>query len=110
MNYSQALNHNLATFGWSALFIWWGISILMDPITIGMSSIGTGLILLGVNAARWLKGIRTKHSTTVVGVVALVWGMLDQVLALHFGPSFAMLLIVIGVIAMVSIPARARTA
>ncbi len=110
MNHIQTLNHNLATFGWGALFIWWGISIMIDPITIGMSSVGTGLILLGVNAARRLKGVPTNHSTTVVGAIALVWGMLDQVFALRFGPSFAVLLILIGVITIVSLPARARTA
>ncbi len=110
MNQPQILNHKIAVFGWGTLFIWWGVSIMLDPITIGMSSIGTGLILFGVNAVRWLKGIRTNPANAVVGASALRWGTLDQVLALRFGASFALLLIIIGVIAIVSLPLRARTA
>ncbi len=106
----QTLNRRLATIGWSALFVWWGISILTDPITIGLSAVGTGLILLCVNTVRWLKAIPRNGSTTAVGVVALVWGTLDHVLALHFGPSFATLLIIVGLVTMVSLlTSRART-
>ncbi len=68
---NQTLNRRLATIGWGALFVWWGISILIGPITIGMSAIGTGLILLGVNAARMLKGIPTNGSTTAAGIIII---------------------------------------
>ena len=107
---NQTLNRTVATIGWGALFVWWGISILIDPITIGMSAIGTGLILLGVNAARMLKGIPIKNSNTPVAVVAIVWGMLDYALALHFWASFATLMIVIGAVTIVSLVTLPRTA
>ncbi len=103
MNETQTLNRQIATIGWALLFVWWGISILVGPITIGMSAVGTGLILLGANAVRWVKSIPTIGSTTAVGVIALVWGALDHTLALHFWPSFATLLIIIGVVTMVSL-------
>lgn len=102
MHNPQTLNRTLATIGDGTLLIWWGISILIDPITIGMSAIGTGLILLGVNAARWLNGIATKGSTTALGIIALVWGMLDTVFDPRFELSFAMLLVVIGVVILTS--------
>jgi len=108
---ARTLNHNLATLGWGALFIWWGVVVLIDPLTIGIGAIGTGLILLGVNGARWLKGIPTKGSTTALGVIALTWGALDQAriaLALPSGASFALLLVGVGVITVASELLRVR--
>ncbi len=101
MNNQENLNHALAAIGWGLLFIWWGVVVLIDPITMGTGAIGTGLILLGVNAARWTKGIPTRASTTTVGITALAWGILDQgriLLGLDGGVSFASFLIVIGVV------------
>ncbi len=97
------------TIGWSALLIWWGIVIMIDPLTIGMGAIGTGVIMLGVNAGRSLKGISAKGSTTVVGIMALVWGVLDVALNPRFEVSFAMMLIVIGAILLVSLLARPKS-
>ena len=107
---NQGTNRSLATVGWGALFVWWGISILIDPISIGMSAVGTGLILLGVNAARMLRGIPIQTSNTPVAVIAIVWGLLDHVLSLPFWTSFATLMIVIGVVAIASLVAQPRTA
>ncbi len=103
MDNAKALNHTIATIGWGVLFVWWGISILVGPITIGMSAIGTGLVLLGVNAARWLKGTPTKNSNVPIAIIAIVWGGLDTVLNPRFELSFAMMLIVIGVVVMASL-------
>jgi hypothetical protein len=107
---NQNLNRTFATVGDGVLLIWWGIVIMVGPITIGMGAIGTGLILLAVNAARMLKGIPTKGSTTAVGIIALVWGALDYGLKLGFGPSFATLLIIIGVVVIASLMTNPRTA
>jgi len=99
MSGKKTFNHRLAKMGWGALLIWWGVSIMIDPITIGMSAIGTGLIFLGVNAIRLIKGIPTRVNTTVVGIMAIVWGVLDQarfMLSLSIGVSVALLLIVFG--------------
>ena len=98
MENAQTLNRNLAVIGDSALLIWWGIVLMVHPLTIGMGAIGTGLIMLGVSAARALKGIPAKGSTTTIGIIALAWGALDTVFDPRFELSFAMLLIVTGVI------------
>lgn len=103
MQTSETYNHHLATIGDAALLIWWGIVIIIDPITIGMGAIVSGLILLGVNAARLLKGIPTRESTTTLGVVALAWGMLAAIFDPSTGVSFAMLLIVIGMVMIASL-------
>jgi len=108
MNNSETMNHNLATIGWGALFIWWGLVIVIDPLTFGIGAMGTGLILLGVNAARWRAGIPANRATTNVGIVAIVWGAIDHTLALDFGPSFATLLIVVGLVTIASLLLQAR--
>ena len=107
---NQTLNRTFSTIGDGALLIWWGIAIVVGPITVGMGGIGTGLILLSVNAARWVKGIPTKGSTTTIGVIALAWGILDHALSLSFGASFAAMLIVIGVVVIGSLLTRPQTA
>ena len=98
MENTQVLNHHIANIADGILLIWWGTVIVVDPLTIGMGAIGTGLILLGVNALRLLRGIPTKPSTTALGLVALIWGALDHTLSLGLWPSFAILLIVIGLV------------
>ena len=108
MDSIKVMNHNFATIGWGALLVWWGISFMVGPITIGMSAIGTGLILLGVNTARALNGISTNRSTTAWGITALAWGLLDHTLALSFERSFAALLIVIGVVTLASLLVRPK--
>lgn len=98
MENTNTLNHSLAIIGNGALLIWWGIVIMFDPLTIGMGAIGTGLIMLGVNAARALNGIPTKGSTTTIGIIALVWGTIDTIFDPRFELSFAIMLIVIGLV------------
>lgn len=98
MEHTQVVERDYSVIGWSALLVWWGVVILVGPMTIGMGAVGTGLICLGVNAARSLSGIPTVRSTTLFGLIALVWGALDTLLNLRFELSFAVLLIVIGVV------------
>jgi hypothetical protein len=77
-----------------------------------MDAIGFGLIFLGVNGVRALNGIPTKDLTTMLGILALVWGGLDLApLVLHLPfklPVFAILLIVLGVTLLAFVPLRVR--
>ncbi len=109
MENTNTLKHNFATIGNGMLLIWWGTVIMFDPLTIGMGAIGTGLIMLGVNAARLLNGIPAKGSTTVIGIIALVWGAVDTVWNPNFELSFAMMLIVIGLAKIASLVIRTKT-
>ena len=99
---TQTLRRNFETIAWGALFIWWGITELVPFLPAGTGAIGIGLILLGVNAARTRSGIPASGFSTAIGILALVWGVLELmgvVLSLPFDlPIFAILLIVLGVI------------
>jgi len=93
--------------GWGLLSTLWGITILFDFVPFGVGLIGTGLILLGVNIVRSLNGLSTKADNTVLGILALVWGVLELArpslrLLLGFADwdwaIFAILLVVLGAI------------
>lgn len=102
MNAIKNLNRNFDAIGWGALFIWWGISVLVTSLPVGTVAIGTGVILIAVNLARKLSGVPISRFSTTVGILALIWGVLELVgvlLSLPFElPIFAILLIVLGVI------------
>ncbi len=104
MNKTKKLNHRFASVGWGLLFIWWGVVIMVDPLTIGIGAIGTGLILLGVNAGRSWMNVPVRNSTTTWGIIFLAWGALDVARSLYHLPaevSLAGILIVIGAVVLV---------
>jgi hypothetical protein len=117
MDDQTALRQKFAVFGWGSLFIWWGIAVLVGPITLGMAAIGTGLILFGLNAAKTRAGIRVKsvqRSNAITGTIAITWGVLDTVrhaLGWDAGASFALFLFVVGAVLVGSIlfPADRRS-
>ena len=102
MENTRTPNRNLEMVAWGAFFIWWGITELFNFLPHGTGAIGIGLIWLGLNAARALKGVPTSGLTTTLGILALVLGGLElasSVMRLSFElPVFAILLIVLGVI------------
>jgi hypothetical protein len=105
MNNSRTLNRKFETITWGVLFIWWGITLLFRFLPDGTGMAGTGLILLGLNAARSLNGIPANDFSITLGILALVWGGLElarSILRLPFElPVFAILLIVLGAIVLV---------
>jgi hypothetical protein len=110
MGTKKTINRLLARVAWGSLLIWWGVVIMIDPLTPGIGAMGSGMILLGINVFRWLKGIPTRERTTQIGLIALVWGALDQartMLGLPGGLSFALLLVVNG-LAVLAAPLLAR--
>ena len=60
----------------------------------GWWSIGVGLILLGLNVARYFNGLRMSGFTTFLGVLSVIGGILD--LFVVEGIDGAILLIVLG--------------
>ena len=75
-----ALNKRLETTFWGLFLIMLGGWALIPAETIpkGAWSIGVGLLLLGLNAARYLNGIRMSGFTTFLGILALVGGIGDM--------------------------------
>jgi hypothetical protein len=91
---------------WSALFIWWGLSFIPGFMPNGLDAAGTGIILLGVNLFRRARGKRMDGISMAAGILCLVWGGLDlaeSVLHVPYKlPVFAVLLVVLGIIVLVS--------
>ncbi len=102
MKDKQSQKRDLGTIAWGALFIWWGITELFPSLPAGTGPLGIGLILLGVNAARYYSGEPTNRFSISVGILAAIWGGLELAgvfLNLPFEiPVFAILLIALGVI------------
>ncbi len=113
MDNTRNLSRLLETAAWGAVFIWWGATELFQSLPHGVGAIGLGLILLGLNAARSLNGIRASRVTTTLGILAVLLGVLElasAVLSLPFQlPIFAILLIALGVILLLSDLPRFRT-
>ena len=76
-----ALNKRLETIGWGCFLIMLGGFLLVpgDVIARGVWSIGVGVIMLGLNAARYFTGIRMSGFTTFLGVISLIGGVLQLV-------------------------------
>lgn len=98
----QTLNRRFEAVAWGALFVLWGVMELFPSLPKGTGAIGIGVILLGLNAVRSLKGVPTSGFTTTLGILAFVLGVLELsrlILRLPFEmPVFAILLIVLGMI------------
>ena len=101
MDVEQRSYRNLDTIAWGAFFVWWGITSLLVSLPKGVGAIGIGLIFLSLNVARSMKGIPVSGFTTILGILALVWGGLELagvLLSLPFQmPTFAIIVIVLGV-------------
>lgn len=92
----QALNKRLESIGWALFLIMiGGIGLVPNSqVPVGTWSIGVGLIMLGLNLARYLNGIRMSGFTLVLGTVAVLTGV-GEFSGLDL-PVFAILLILIG--------------
>jgi hypothetical protein len=92
-----ALSRRLEGFGWAALLIAVGTIWLLpqEQVPRGSWLIAAGLILLGLNAIRYLNRIRMSGFSIVAGIVALTMG-LGEFFGLNLS-LIAVALIVIGV-------------
>jgi hypothetical protein len=74
-----AINKRLEKIGWGFFLVMLGGFILVpaDLVSKGLWSIGVGLIMLGLNAARYFYGIRMSGFTTFLGIVSVISGILQ---------------------------------
>lgn len=91
-----ALNKRMEQMAWGLFLIMVGGFALVpqDVIPQGVWSIGVGLIMLGLNLARYLNQIKMSGFTTFLGVLSLISGGLE--LAGLYEAEGAVLLIVLG--------------
>ena len=92
MNHTGKENRDLETLAWGMLFIWcgtwWGILEPGQYLPAGTGAVGIGLILLGVNVVRALKGISINLCSTTIGMLFLILGGLKLARLYSHLPSF----------------------
>ncbi len=90
------LNKRLETIGWGLFLIMLGGFAFVPYAVVpkGLWSIGVGLIMLGLNAARYFYGIKMSGFTTFLGVISVLSGV-TQLLGMHHLDA-AILLIILG--------------
>jgi hypothetical protein len=73
----KALNGRLEALGWGLFLIMLGGFALVpgDQIPRGVWSLGVGLIMLGLNGARYYYGLKLSGFTTLLGLLALLGGV-----------------------------------
>ncbi len=112
MNEKHSQKRDLGAIAWGAFFIWWGMTELFPSLPAGTGALGIGLILLGLNAARYSSGVPTSRFSTSVGILAVIWGGLELAgvfLNLPFEiPVFAILLVVLGVMVLAPVFFKSR--
>ena len=74
MDHKKAQHGGFNALAWGLLFIWWGVTELVDFLPKGGGWVGVGLILLGVNLAMSLKRIRIDGFSISFGLIAFVLG------------------------------------
>lgn len=89
-----ALNKNMERMAWGCFLIMLGGFMFLPQVHDGLWSIGVGGIMLGLNIARYLNGIKMSGFTTVLGILAVVGGVV-QLLGFN-GVEGAFLLIILG--------------
>jgi hypothetical protein len=97
----SALNKRLETIGWGCFLVMLG-GFMLVPHTVvaeGVWSIGVGIIMLGLNAARYSLRIKMSGFTTFLGILSLLGGILQ--LAGWKAAEGAFLLIILGVFLLV---------
>ena len=93
----KSLDQKLNAVAWALFFIMLGGLWMVPAGTVPESAwlIGVGLILLGLNAARYLQKLPMGWLTVILGVIALIIGIGGM-----FGvqlPIFPIILVIIGV-------------
>jgi hypothetical protein len=74
-----ALNKRLENVGWGLFLIMLGGAALVPDKSVneGWWSIGVGLIMFGLNVARYRNGIKMSGFTTFLGIVSIISGVLQ---------------------------------
>lgn len=73
----QDLDRRLERAGWALFLIMIGGLMLLPSVPGGTWLVGAGLIMLGLNLARYVNGIPISTFTAVVGSLAVLVGLAD---------------------------------
>ncbi len=116
MDVNETENQRFETLSWGLLFIWLGAwwGLLEDKVLPGgAGALGVGMILVGLNLARWLRGIPISILSSTFGALFLILGGMKLAnVSMNCPclqmPVYALFLIVLGGILLVRefMPAR----
>ncbi|HZD59355.1 MAG TPA: hypothetical protein VE439_02735 [Anaerolineae bacterium] len=70
----RALGKKLEAVGWGLFFIWVGIALIAN-IGWGVGLLGAGIIILGVQVARYLFGLNWEGFSVAVGLLFALGGI-----------------------------------
>ena len=92
----RALNKRLESVSWALFLILIGCLWLVPEEQVPKNAwlFGVGIIMLGLNAARFLNGIRMSSFSVILGILAIALGLSD-VLGVEL-PIFPILLVLVG--------------
>ncbi len=101
MNATQhELSGRLDNIGWGVFLLMTGVLWLFaSAVPSGSWLVGTGLLLLALNAVRYFNGLALHYFTVVLGVLALAGGLAD--FADVKLPLFALALVALGVLLLI---------
>jgi hypothetical protein len=110
---SKALDQRYETIAWGVLFIWAALTDLIPGLPYGTGMVGIGIILLGLNLARYFGKIQTNVYTVTFGLIAVLLGIAmyllnAQGIRLKL-PFFETVLMAIGVFFLIRGITRPRT-
>ena len=95
-NEKRALNKRLESAAWGLFLVMLGLLWLVPEEMVPQDAwlLGAGLILLGLNAIRYVKGIRPSGFTVFLGVIGVLLGI-GGLLGVEL-PVFPIVIILIG--------------
>jgi hypothetical protein len=91
---SSNLDRRLDQIGWGVFLIMIGAIWLIPSVPQGMWLIGTGVLLLGLNAVRYMRGVSWHRTWTALGLLAFLAGV-GELTGIKL-PLFAISLVMVG--------------
>jgi hypothetical protein len=90
-----ALNKRLETIGWGLFLIMLGgfSFVPHEQVPKGYWSIGVGLIMLGLNLARYMNEIRMSGFTTFLGILSLISGVTQLFFSYSLDTAFFLIIL-----------------
>ena len=108
----KTLDKRYEAVGWSLWLIWVGVINIIPGLPDGTGTLGTALLLLGLNVARYRRHIPLSDFSLILGMLALIDGgvhLLRSLFAFHIHLEFfPVLMVIIGTIMMVHAVDRLR--
>jgi hypothetical protein len=108
----KTLDKRYEAVGWSLWLIWIGVINIIPGLPDGTGTLGTALLLLGLNAARYRRRIPVSDFSLILGMLALIDGgahLFRSLFGFHIHLEFfPILLVIVGAIMAVRAADRLR--